>query len=68
MSAKASDLWRSRGKEQEFVQKFSSVLSVNKIDRIVTVFNDSLYQLERNGSAKMIFMDLSLKINATLKA
>ena len=68
LSAKASDLWRSRGKELDFVQKFSSVLSVNKIDKVATAFNDSIYQLERNGSAKMIFMDLSLKINAVLKA
>lgn len=59
---------RTRGEELEFVQKFSKVLDVDKIERSFKLLNDAGYHLERNGSAKMIFLDLSLKIAGTLKA
>jgi DNA polymerase-3 subunit delta' len=60
-------LARFRGQEQEFIRKFSSVLSVDKIDRAAKLMNDSLYHLERNGSAKMAFMDLSLRLNTVFR-
>jgi DNA polymerase-3 subunit delta' len=58
---------RTRGEELEFVQKFSKVLDVDKIEKSFKLLNDAGYHLERNGSAKMIFLDLSLKIARTLK-
>jgi DNA polymerase-3 subunit delta' len=58
---------RTRGEELEFVQKFSKVLDVDKIEKSFKLLNDAGYHLERNGSAKMIFLDLSLKIAKTLK-
>lgn len=65
--AGAESINRTRGDEREFVQKFSSVLDVNKIEKSFQLLNDASYHLERNGSAKMIFMDLSLKIAQTFK-
>ena len=59
---------RTRGEELEFVQRFSKVLDVHKIERSFQLLNDAGYHLERNGSAKMIFLDLSLKIASTFKA
>ena len=58
---------RTRGDEREFVQKFSTVLDVSKIERSFQLLNDAGYHLERNGSAKMIFLDLSLKMAQTFK-
>jgi DNA polymerase-3 subunit delta' len=58
---------RTRGEEREFVQKFSKVLDVDKIEKSFKLLNDAGLHLERNGSAKMIFLDLSLKIARTLK-
>lgn len=58
---------RTRGEELEFVQKFSKVLDVDKIEKSFKLLNDAGYHLERNGSAKMIFLDLSLKIAESLK-
>jgi DNA polymerase-3 subunit delta' len=58
---------RTRGDEREFVQKFSTVLDVNKIERSFQLLNDAGYHLERNGSAKMIFLDVSLKMAQTFK-
>jgi DNA polymerase-3 subunit delta' len=63
----AQSINRTQGEELEFVQKFSKVLDVQKIEKSFKFLNDAGYYLERNGSAKMIFLDLSLKICSTLK-
>lgn len=64
-SSGAEEINRTRGEELEFVQRFSKVLDVGKIERSFTLMNDAGYHLERNGSAKMIFLDLSLTIART---
>lgn len=61
-SAGAESINRTRGEELEFVQRFSKVLDVEKIEKSFKLLNDAGYHLERNGSAKMIFLDLSLQI------
>ena len=58
---------RTRGEELEFVHRFSKVLDVGKIETSFKLMNDAGYHLERNGSAKMIFLDLSLNLSRTLK-
>jgi DNA polymerase-3 subunit delta' len=57
---------RTRGDELKFVQDFSKVMNIEKVDESFKLMNDATYHLERNGSAKMIFLDLSLKISRTL--
>lgn len=64
--AGATTINRTRGEELKFVQDFSKVMNVHKIEKSVTLFNDASYHLERNGSAKMIFLDLSLKLSQTI--
>lgn len=64
--AGAKDMNRARGEELKFIQDFSKVMNVNKIERSYVLMNDASYHLERNGSAKMIFLDLSLQIAKTL--
>lgn len=66
-SAGATSINRTRGDELEFVQRFSKVLDVEKIERSFKLLNDAGYHLERNGSAKMIFLDLSLQMAKTFK-
>ncbi|HEY9487770.1 MAG TPA: DNA polymerase III subunit delta [Chryseosolibacter sp.] len=66
-SSGAETINRTRGEEREFVQNFSRVLDVNKIETSFKLLNDAGYHLERNGSAKMIFLDLSLKISQAFK-
>ena len=63
----AESIHWTRGEDHEFVQRFSKVLDVDKIERSFNLLNDAGYHLERNGSAKMIFLDLSLKIAKTFK-
>jgi DNA polymerase-3 subunit delta' len=64
--AGAQAINRTRGDELKFVQDFSKVLNIDKIEKSFKLINDATYHLERNGSAKMIFLDLSLKIAKTI--
>jgi DNA polymerase-3 subunit delta' len=66
-SSGATDINRTRGEELKFVQDFSKVMSVERIEKCFKLMNDASYHLERNGSAKMIFLDLSLKLANTIK-
>jgi DNA polymerase-3 subunit delta' len=62
----AKTINRARGEELKFVQDFSKVMDVEKVEKSFKLLNDATYHLERNGSAKMIFLDLSLKIAKTI--
>jgi DNA polymerase-3 subunit delta' len=62
----AASLNRTRGDELKFVQDFSRVMNIEKVERSYTLMNDAAYHLERNGSAKMIFLDLSLQLSTTI--
>jgi len=64
--AKATTMNRTRGDELEFIQRFSTVMTTDKIEKSYKLINDASYHLERNGSAKMIFLDLSLNLSKTL--
>jgi DNA polymerase-3 subunit delta' len=64
--AGAKEINRSKGNELKFVQDFSKVLDVEKIDRTTKMINEASYFLDRNGSAKMIFLDLSLQLSKTI--
>lgn len=65
-AAGVKDMNRTRGDELKFVQDFSKVMNLEKVEQSFKLMNDASYHLERNGSAKMIFLDLSLKIARTL--
>lgn len=62
----AAQMNRSQGDELKFIQDFSKVMNLEKIEKSFTLMNDANYHLERNGSAKMIFLDLSLKLAKTI--
>ena len=63
----AKSLHRTRGGEREFVDKFKSVFTLNKLEAAYKLLSDASYFLERNGSAKMIFTDLSVQFSRVLK-
>jgi DNA polymerase-3 subunit delta' len=62
-----SSLIRLDEAEKEFVRKFSNVVTPEIIEPLNLLFTEALFHLERNGSAKMIFLDLSLKATQQLK-
>ena len=57
---------RFHGEELIFIENFSKFLDVEKIEKSFQLLNEAHYHLERNGSAKMIFLDMSLKISKIL--
>lgn len=64
--AGSASISRSRGGELKFIQDFSKVLDILKIDKSQQLMSDASYYLERNGSAKMIFLNLSLQLSELL--
>jgi len=62
----ASKMNRSQGEELTFIERFSKQFNIEKIEKSFQLLNEAHYHLERNGSAKMIFLDMSLKIAKTL--
>lgn len=48
--------------EQQFVQKFSSLIDLNRADHMYKLFSEAFYETERNGNARMILTNLSFKI------
>lgn len=62
----ANAINRTRGEELQFVQNFGKVLNWQKIEKAVKLMSEATYHLERNGSAKMIFLDLSVNLSKTL--
>lgn len=59
----ASSINRAKGGELKFIQDFSKVMTVDKIEMSGQLISESTVFLERNGSAKMIFLDLSLQVS-----
>ncbi len=62
-NAGAKEILRSVGEDLTFVEKFGTVMNdVKMIEKSFQWMNEASYHLERNGSAKMIFLDLSIKL------
>lgn len=64
----AYSLHRVQEKELEFVRNFSGILNIQSIEKIVNLLNEADYHLERNGSAKMIFLNLSVRLGELMKS
>lgn len=60
-------LVKLEGKPLEFVQNFAKAVRADQIDQIQLLINDCQYHLERNGRAKILFLDLSLQIAKIFK-
>ena len=63
----APDINRVNGAVLEFTKKFSSTLNEEKLINISALLDEAYFHLERNGSPKMIFLDLSLQIAANIR-
>ncbi|MBX2942593.1 MAG: DNA polymerase III subunit delta [Cyclobacteriaceae bacterium] len=64
--AGSTSINRTQGGELKFIQDFSKVLNILKIEKANQLMSSASYFLERNGSAKMIFLNLSLQLSAVL--
>jgi DNA polymerase-3 subunit delta' len=66
--AGATPIQRATGAELSFIQNFSRQLTVPRIEKVQRQLTDAAYFLDRNGSAKMIFLDLSIQIGQILRS
>lgn len=55
------------GEEREFMQKFSPFIMGLNISQLNEEFSKAHYHIERNGSSKLIFFNLSMKLMRLLK-
>lgn len=60
-------LLRVDGEELDFVQKLSTRLDGNLCKQLFDEMNEAVIHIERNGSGKLIFTDLSLKCMRIVK-
>lgn len=60
-------LLRVDGEEMDFVQKLSTKLDGNICKQLSDELNEAILHIERNGSGKIIFTDLSLKCMRIVK-
>jgi DNA polymerase-3 subunit delta' len=65
-TAGANQLARLPANKTTFVRDFSKVMNVYKLEKLHQLITDAAFFLERNGSAKMIFLDLSLQISKNI--
>jgi DNA polymerase III subunit delta' len=59
----ASNLVRLRGDELEFIKKFAPFIHEGNYERIVETFESAYFFVERNANAKILLMDVGLKLN-----
>lgn len=51
----------------EFASRFSGFITEDNIDDILKLMDESIYHVERNGDAKIIMTDLTIKIGKLLR-
>jgi DNA polymerase-3 subunit delta' len=60
-------LLRVDGEELDFVKKLSTLIDGNVCQKLSDELNEAILHIERNGSGKLIFTDLSLKCMKIVK-
>lgn len=67
LSSGVKDLIRIDGEEYTFASGFAPFIHQKNADTIINEFNDALFHVERNANARILFLDLSLKISELIK-
>lgn len=50
------------GRAKDFVQKFSAAYSLSQIEEMIEQLEEAIFHIERNANAKLLFLDLSLRL------
>lgn len=64
--AQAATLQRSTGEKLTFIENFSKAMHPDAAQDVISLINEGYAHLERNASAKIMFLDLSLTISKTI--
>jgi DNA polymerase-3 subunit delta' len=49
------------------IDKFLPFVTLQNADAFISTLNEGIFHLERNAHAKILFLDLSMKINKVLQ-
>ncbi|MCX2746021.1 DNA polymerase III subunit delta [Mangrovivirga sp. M17] len=63
----AEELYRMSGSEMDFIKNFQKVLNAKKVERVYELLSESLYHIERNVNARLMFLNLSLNLVKALR-
>jgi DNA polymerase III subunit delta' len=58
---------RLQNKELQTAHKMSEVIQIEQIEPITTLFSEAIVAIERNGNGKLIFADISIRLNKILR-
>ena len=56
-----------KNEEKEFLKKFARFINNQNITELMNEFNDSIYHIERNANAKILFSDLVIRLTKLIK-
>lgn len=66
-SSSNDGLLRVEGNEKNFASNFGKALSVEQIQIMSELLSEATYHLERNASAKILFMNLSINLSKAIR-
>jgi DNA polymerase-3 subunit delta' len=67
LSATGNSPLRLRPDELATAQNMAKVLDFDRISRLVAVFNDNIFHIERNANPKILMLDTSISVNTIMK-
>ena len=59
---------RLRGNELETAKRMKNVVKFDHIEPMTTLFNETIFHIERNANPKVLFLDASIRLNKILKS
>ena len=67
LSATGITTLRLKPDELATAQNMAKVLDFDKITKLVAVFNENIFHIERNANPKILMLDTSIGVNAIMK-
>ncbi|MBL7818480.1 MAG: hypothetical protein JNL70_25950 [Saprospiraceae bacterium] len=59
---------RLRGNELETAKRMKTVIKFKHIEPMMTLFDETIFHVERNANPKVLFLDASIRLNKVLKS
>jgi DNA polymerase-3 subunit delta' len=67
VNTQVDQITRLNSKEEKFVENFHKFIHAKNINQISEELNRSIYHIDRNANASVLFLDMSLNLNRYLK-
>jgi DNA polymerase-3 subunit delta' len=60
-------MFRLTGKEETLAERFAELFGHDQVEAIITLFEETSFNIERNANPKILFLDVSLQLVLLLK-